>query len=44
MKLCLIIHSCGDEIELQLFIDDGVISKVSVDGRGCAISRHQVHC
>ena len=30
---------CGDEIELQLFIDDGVISKVSVDGRGCAISQ-----
>ena len=30
---------CGDEIELQLFSDDGVISKVSVDGRGCAISQ-----
>ena len=30
---------CGDEIELQLFIEDGVISKVSVDGRGCAISQ-----
>ena len=30
---------CGDEIALQLFIDDGVISKVRVDGRGCAISQ-----
>ena len=30
---------CGDEIELQLLIDDGVISKVSVDGRGCAVSQ-----
>ena len=30
---------CGDEIELQLFIEDGVIRQVSVDGRGCAISQ-----
>ena len=30
---------CGDEIELQLLIENGVISNVSVDGRGCAISQ-----
>ena len=30
---------CGDEIELQLFIENGVINQVSVDGRGCAISQ-----
>tara|TARA_B100000902_G_scaffold27822_1_gene33486 strand:- start:727 stop:1170 length:444 start_codon:yes stop_codon:yes gene_type:complete len=30
---------CGDEIELQLNVQDDVIQAVSVDGRGCAISQ-----
>ena len=30
---------CGDEIELQLNIENGIINDVSVGGRGCAISQ-----
>ncbi|MAU55737.1 MAG: SUF system NifU family Fe-S cluster assembly protein [Dehalococcoidia bacterium] len=30
---------CGDEIELQLSINDGKLEDISVTGRGCAISQ-----
>ena len=30
---------CGDEIELQLQVDDGVIQDVAFGGRGCSISQ-----
>lgn len=30
--------SCGDEIHLDLLIEDGVIKEVAHDSRGCAIS------
>jgi nitrogen fixation protein NifU and related proteins len=31
-------RSCGDEIELHLKIEDGVIKGISMEGRGCSIS------
>lgn len=31
-------RSCGDEIELQLFVSDGIIRKVGVIDKGCSIS------
>lgn len=30
--------SCGDDIELYLQVDDGKITEVKFEGRGCAIS------
>jgi nitrogen fixation NifU-like protein len=30
---------CGDEIQIQLKIDDGIIKDIKFDGRGCAISQ-----
>ena len=30
---------CGDEVELRLAFEDGVVRDVSFDGRGCSISR-----
>ncbi len=30
--------SCGDELQVQLKIDDGKISQASISARGCAIS------
>jgi nitrogen fixation NifU-like protein len=30
---------CGDEIEVQLELDDGVITDVAFGGRGCSISQ-----
>lgn len=30
---------CGDRVQVDLEIDDGVIKKVSFKGRGCALSR-----
>ncbi len=30
--------SCGDEIELQVTMDDGAVKDIHVDCRGCAIS------
>jgi len=29
---------CGDEIEMQMIIKDGIVSDVRFDGTGCAIS------
>lgn len=31
--------SCGDEIRLQLRVQDGVVADVRFDGEGCAISQ-----
>ena len=31
--------SCGDEITLELFIEDGIIKDASYEGSGCAISQ-----
>lgn len=31
--------SCGDEVTLYLKVDDGVLSGVSFEGEGCAISQ-----
>ena len=31
--------SCGDEITLELFIEDGVIKDAAYEGSGCAISQ-----
>jgi len=30
---------CGDEIDIHLKVDDGVISDVKFEGKGCAISQ-----
>lgn len=30
---------CGDQIRMQLKLDDGVVSEVRFSGRGCAISQ-----
>jgi nitrogen fixation NifU-like protein len=30
---------CGDEIHLELDMDDGVVSGVAIDGQGCSISQ-----
>lgn len=30
---------CGDEINIELTLDDGVVSDVAVDGQGCSISQ-----
>lgn len=30
---------CGDEIKIQLKINDGIIKDIRFDGRGCAISQ-----
>ena len=30
---------CGDQIALQLFIEDGIVSDVAFNGVGCAISK-----
>jgi nitrogen fixation protein NifU and related proteins len=30
---------CGDEIRMQLRVDDGVVSEVRFEGKGCAISQ-----
>jgi nitrogen fixation protein NifU and related proteins len=31
--------SCGDELELHLFVEDGVVRAASFTGQGCAISQ-----
>lgn len=31
--------SCGDEIELEFLVEDGIIKDVSYTGQGCAISQ-----
>ncbi len=31
-------RSCGDEVELELLVQDGVIKDIGVKGRGCSIS------
>lgn len=31
-------RSCGDEVELELLVENGVVLKVGVLGRGCSIS------
>lgn len=31
-------RSCGDEVEVELLIKDGVVSEIRVNGRGCSIS------
>ena len=31
--------SCGDQLKVQLKIDDGVISRIGFSGHGCAISQ-----
>ncbi len=33
---------CGDEITLQMIVDDGVIKEVAWSGKGCAISQASV--
>ena len=30
---------CGDEINLELTLDDGIVKDVAVDGQGCSISQ-----
>ena len=30
---------CGDEITLELKVEDGVVTQAAFDGRGCAISQ-----
>ena len=30
---------CGDEIKLQLNIEDGIVTEIGILGRGCAISQ-----
>lgn len=30
---------CGDEINIELSLDDGVVSGVAVEGQGCSISQ-----
>ncbi len=30
---------CGDEIKLQLKIQDGIVTEIGLSGRGCAISQ-----
>jgi nitrogen fixation NifU-like protein len=30
---------CGDEIHVELTMDDGVVSGVAIDGQGCSISQ-----
>ncbi len=34
--------SCGDDIDLQLKVEDGVITQACFDGSGCAISQASV--
>lgn len=31
-------RSCGDEIELELLVQEGVIKDIRINGRGCSIS------
>jgi nitrogen fixation protein NifU and related proteins len=31
--------TCGDQLELELMVEDGLIKDVRFDGRGCAISQ-----
>lgn len=31
-------RSCGDEVDLELLVEDGVVRSVGVLGRGCSIS------
>ena len=31
-------RSCGDEVDLELFVENGVVRRVGVLGRGCSIS------
>jgi len=31
--------SCGDEIDVNIKVEDGVIAGIQVDGHGCAISQ-----
>ena len=31
-------RSCGDEVELELLVEDGVIKDIGVKGQGCSIS------
>lgn len=31
-------RSCGDEIELELLIEDGVVKDIGTSGKGCSIS------
>jgi len=35
-------HSCGDEIELYLKLEDGKLADVKFEGHGCAISQASV--
>jgi nitrogen fixation NifU-like protein len=30
---------CGDELNLELHLSDGVVSEVAIDGQGCSISQ-----
>ena len=30
--------SCGDSLKLQAIVEDGIVSKVQFEGKGCAIS------
>lgn len=30
---------CGDEIHVELSMDDGVVSGIAIDGQGCSISQ-----
>jgi len=30
---------CGDEINIELEVEDGVVSSVAIDGQGCSISQ-----
>lgn len=34
--------TCGDEVRLQLRVDDGVVSEVGFTGQGCSISQASV--
>lgn len=31
-------RSCGDDISIQLHVEDGVIRDIAFDGQGCAVS------
>ena len=30
--------SCGDKIEVQMYIEDGIVTDICFDGHGCALS------
>lgn len=31
-------RSCGDEVQVELLVEDGIIADIRVNGRGCSIS------